>query len=638
MDSVIYLWGEFTDLGEKIIISVDTKKGNDSNRCHLLAYSTNAVSQNFFIESVALSVIKIFPIPWLKSSANSIIALSDNITTQCFDLCGKLNNALEGIGIAVCDLSACNFIIISESDVDTECVDAITKQLIPSNKNEENDSEYFEQVSKINNVIEASSLAWNHNKYFSEFQELIYRLCSLDNETLDRRYEGLQLAWLVFNTLRSDTALRNISETGAIKSAEDYASKNIRDIRYSDFKKSMDQLLSQIGDYNYNSQIWAILNFCAIMRDISMGEGEYKCPEEIQNDFIALYPIINDAMMSCEELYSVAPIQYSPWFSYSFLYIPYAKRYCFWDNLRQLLHEFFHYIPVKNRKKRNEWVLAATVRRIAISMNAEDNVAFQKFLYEYMIFNYERLNDDSLIYQDSMSFVSFARVILDSLDIESSFADFGLSTKQMELLPNAVQQSEYIQSYTYFLREVRSDISMMLLLNENCATPRMGMKEYITLMAKEKEWASLSADQVAYETILRFGFMIEWIKEKYSRDVNPMTIIDGMLENKENLESWQQVNLVNMQEYLKEYEKEIAFVGPLYKQLQSIVEEWTDDNNVCLKNIVRNNFWKQFLEVYDKYLSAEQENDQTAYIEADFGIRLLLTHLPQYEENLFGDV
>lgn len=591
-----------------------------NNQTHILTYCGNK-DRLTRILGQKLQLIEIWPIcetlvPQFNLCDN-LIVLQKAIIQKSYEECQRMNQELDEGAWLFCDLSSCCYIILS--------IESIEKKDIAKKcylfKEQKNDAVLTELIQQLETTLDNENNILTYNKNHYEYRRLIEKSYNLEAGILERQYEGLALAWLLLNTERSETALRNFRETGEINNFEEFGISSIRDMRFSLLKTNTERFLSQASSLNDQSQIWATLNITMYLLEIAMQSANN--PEE-SIDFMGLYPIINDNEQSQEELRTLTPIQYSPQFAYAFLCIPANLRYQFWSYLPQLLHEFFHYIPTDTREKRNTLLIHMLACFILGDTTNNEEV---NLLAKLLLHQYKRLGHVSLLYQDSMSFISTMRVVLNRVDIPQHLEIEGKPRSNVQNIPSNLKQIEYLVEYTYFLREVRSDISMIELLNVHGVV--MGLKEYIDLMVNQPKWAMLSAKEVAVETILRFGYMTEWIKRCVPG--NSRLIVNEVIDELDdtNSDPLLKQKYTNLKQYLEEYHNEIRKINYCKYEIDQLADIWRQDAH--LNGIKKSDFWKQFLNLYNC-----RKNDKSIYdindAEFDYGTKLMLMDLHSYKQ------
>ena len=346
---------------------------------------------------------------------------------------------------------------------------------------------------------------------------------------------------------------------------------------------------------------------------------------EVINDFMGLYPIIEDNDKK-QELRSFTPIQYTPKFSYAFLCIPSNMCYRFRGYLRQLLHEFFHYVPTKTREERNHILIHMCASFIAGNTASKEVV---EMIADFLDYHYRRLGHDSLLFQDSMSFISTMRVVLNRVNIQCFLENKVQDAFDYQNLPTKLAQINHLVAYTYFLREIRSDISMIELMNAQGVV--LGLKEYIQIMANEPDWATLPAKEASEESILRLGYMSEWIKQNIMDDIDldVQDIINQFISGTSDPILRQKYE--NMYQYINEYYNEMNIIECCRNELDNLVAKWRQDN--YLNKIKKSCFWKSFLKLYNFYTFEENQYscDEAQF---DYGMKLFLMSIPYYKKQL----
>jgi len=277
--------------------------------------------------------------------------------------------------------------------------------------------------------------------------------------------------------------------------------------------------------------------------------------KEFDKVFYGLYPILSK---DNAEIRSHIPMKYSSQFCYGFLLVPERIIKKFSDNIPAYLHEIFHYIPPVSRTSRNQVALELIAYSIlsewtnALSKKMTEN-AFSadkiRRVCDYYVMNLlgeligyivylEKKKYPSVIKRDMISMDSMNLAILQSEFIYSTsdqeFIDILLSTNLSKLpfsseehavlkiivddlardskligtLKNIwkYEADSYATTYNSLLRELRSDLNMVILLD-------MDLKTYIRTMIKELDFSTDNDKIVADSVILRFGFMTRFLAQ-----------------------------------------------------------------------------------------------------------------------------
>lgn len=603
------------------IVYPDNVQLDSISKKHILVYcgEQNNIFQ-YLNKGQKAWLIEILPIHDKISIPKNILfdlsELKDWFVNKSFEKCYDINKHLSEGMWAFCDLSSCCLIILSADKNLT-----IDVNLIGQSNKVEKDNNVIDKILELESTIEIENKILKFNKHHDEYQELIKKSCNLEPNIPSRHAEGILLAWLLLNTERSETALRNFGENGEINDSEEYTAAEVRDARFSILKEYVERFISQASSLEDQAQIWATLHFTMFLLELIMGDEQNS---DICDDFMGLYPII-DKNKQEEPLCSISPIQYSPQFTYAFLLIPSNLRYRFSDYFRQLLHEFFHYISTDTRDFRSVLLLRMFAYSILDKTASAEDV---ELLVQHLYSSYKKFGHNSLLFQDSMSLISTMRFVLNRENILDYMEKNDCPIHNRSTFPDKTKQLEYFVDYTFFLREIRSDISMIELLNSdgNC---NMGRREYIQLMANEPNWASLSVEDIATEPILRFGYMTNWIKENFpDEETNTEDIIDQLLNSTTDDKLKTKYN--NLKKYLEEYNvNKWKTISPCKDDLKELVDRWKE--NKYIDKIENSAFWQQFLKLFPHNHFDSNDYD-TSKAEFDYGIKLLLMALPTYRK------
>lgn len=550
--------------------------------------------------------------------------LQNQLLKDCVEQCQKTNETQPKGACLFCDVSACCYVLLAQDGVQGN---GLMKRTEYSPKEQNHKS--LADIDALRSMLERNESILKYNKHHREYLDLIEKAVNLETDIPERHNEGLAFAWLLANTERSETALRFWKSSGEINDFEEYDVKNVRDARFSLLKSFANRFMEQASTPSCKNLIWAVLNFTMFLLELAFYPKCFEPNTEKFDDFMGIYPTIDEDGKSYSTLNTVSPIQYSPQFAYTFLCIPTCLKYRFSGYLRQLLHEFFHYVQPDTRKARNHLILKLFGCWI-LSKNVNDKDV--KKLVEFLYYHYNRLGDESDLFQDSMSFITIMRVVLNRVDIEQYLNNQGFYVDSKDF-PSKSEQIERLLSYTFFFREVRSDISMIKLLNAaNSKNDLMGLSEYIRLMANETDWSSLSAEEAAIDSILRFGFMTHWL----SKDSDDPDRIRKEIEDQAKSYPSLEQEYMNLMDYLEEYEKERKIIESCDSDLRKLTAIWAEEDEF-LQRIMGNDpktpcsFWKDFISLYDKS-DFEQDDYSFETAKKDFGIMLLLLNLPYYKK------
>lgn len=578
-----------------------------------------------------LTIVDIAPIKHLalqeqdqneKNRGEGLIALAKWFGEQCIKECDKKKS--DDLWV-FCDISTCCYVALSKRN---------SLLTVFGDEEKNHDCLLNEYILLLEEEILARESTLGCNKNHLDFQQMIRRACELEAGIPERQYEGVSLAWLLFNTERSETALRYFQRSGEIYESEEFDTRNVRDARFMLLKEYTENFLNQASTCNDQGEIWAILHFTMFLLELAMYD---ETNAEVFNDFMGLYPVIGAEDRGKEALCTISPIQYTPQFTYAFLCIPADLRYRVGAIFCQLLHEFFHYIPTRTRPDRNKLFLqmlgSAILKKTGESQEVDS-------LTDFLLYQYNRLGHDTLLFQDSMSFISIMRVVLNRVDIPEYLRNQGFSVPDQSNFLSKPEQIELLWSYTFFLREVRSDISMIELLNVNTvgSQPLFGLQEYIRLMVNEPKWATLSAQEASIDSILRFGYMTQWIWENIEKSTqNIDTGIKNMIErigDEDSNDPLLKQKCDNLIQYLDEYKKEWGRISAYENDIRDLTQKWRNDKH--LLRIMNNPFCKDIVKLLER--SDFERNDyDLRKTQKDFLLKLLFLNLPQYREYCVTD-
>lgn len=616
----------------------DTIVHDFDGQSHILVYWGPAFNETVIMQDFQQYIIDdIQPISPIYSSSfydqinketsnvhNFLEYLEMQLLQYCAEQCQKANEAQPKGAWLFCDISACCYVLLAREGVQGNDLSE-KPEVSPREQRLESPS----GITALRNMLKRNENILRYNKHHCEYLNLIDKALDLETDIPERQNEGIAFAWLLANTERSETALRFLKSSGEINDFEEYDVKNVRDTRFSLLKSFANRFVEQASSPAYKNLIWALLNFTMFLLELAIHPNRSDANMEKFDDFMGMYPTIDEDGKNYSTLNTVSPIQYSPQFSYTFLCVPACLKYRFSGYLRQLLHEFFHYVQPDNRKARNHLILKLFGCWI-LSKDVNDKDVEE--LVEFLYYHYNRLGDESNLFQDSMSFITIMRVILNRVDIVQYLNTQGFYVDSKDF-PSKSEQIERLLSYTFFLREVRSDISMIKLLNAaNSKNDLMDLSEYIRLMANETDWSSLSAEEAAIDSILRFGFMTHWLLN----DEDDPDRIRKEIENQKKSYPALEQEYGNLMDYLEKYEKEKKIFESCDFELKAITSTWAEKDeflNEIIGNdlIVHRSFWKDFISLYENVdFDLDRYSFETA--QKDFGIMLLLLNLPYYKK------
>ena len=415
----------------------------------------------------------------------------------------------------------------------------------------------------------ADSYLVKRNSNHNEYKVLLDKMVCAKVGSNDRKMYMLLLCALLLRTILDESAARWVYESGDLKcesveNAPELASAY--DLR----KSSFDVFLEQASAASpYSDQIWSLFfitkTLLASIVGRSMKDAVSKKDianlerddEEVKrnrvetyNNFFGFVPYIGTRYA---EVMSYYPSHLAPDYCYGFMSIPWDERFKLWSYFPAYVHEFFHYIPPQGRKERNEKILHLAVYSVMNPLYAEMTES-RRTEYEKIVANIAEIIDNyrhglidirndyviekgnpSLVnnqnvenYRDTMKYNAIMHDLVRILDFEK-ICTKALENYQFKSLPDGelkriLAQAEwkqeclerwdedmtsYLATYSFAMREIRSDLSMCVLLD-------IGLEEYIELLANEPAFAESSGTWVADSTVLRFGFITRllYVKEQ----------------------------------------------------------------------------------------------------------------------------
>lgn len=408
----------------------------------------------------------------------------------------------------------------------------------------------------IENIEMVQNEIWNRfnkmyifaqNPHYDAYQKLFQDLMNLDVGGNDRTMYMLLLCSLMLRVILDETAVRWIYDSGDIKD-DNYIIANDQSNAYKRTMTAFKMFIEQVSaSAPYSDQIWSLFALTQVMLSSIVGRDTQTAKKReidmaVHNNFFGFVPYISS---SHTEVSSFYPSHLSPDYCFGFLAIPQTEQFKLWSFFPAFVHEFFHYIPPANRKQRNEKILFLSIYSAAIPLYSaikSENKEIYEYIVKKMAWQIDRYrcklamsrngmtsNDrdefESEVEhnRDTMKYLAIMRWLLPTIDFDSIYGQavkaainkFSPDSKLKEILIDQSIQAEcrnlwntdivnYIHSYTFAMREIRSDMFMCEMLN-------IDLYQYIELMAKEPAFAENDENFVADSTKLRFGFMTKYL-------------------------------------------------------------------------------------------------------------------------------
>ena len=402
------------------------------------------------------------------------------------------------------------------------------------------------------------------NANYAGYEALMKQLMEADVGSNDRKTYVLMLCALLLRTILDETSVRWIYESGDPKYESLEISTELTrayELRMAGFREFLNQ--ASIGS-PYSDQIWSLffitktLLSSIVGRDSETIENSRFDAEDLDeadllqeySNFFGFVPYIGNRY---QEVTSYYPSHIAPDYCYGFLSIPQKEEFRFWSYLPAYIHEFYHYIPPRGRKERNEKILHLAVYS-AMSPLLATMTQSRKAEYESIVAKFASSVDqlrDNLIdlrndrnyalkeyqtsetrqsvenYRDTMKYNAIMHDLVYLLDFEdlcteavNKFCSENVATKaESYSIPDRgywmqacsdrwdKNMTSYIATFSFAMREIRSDLSMCVILD-------MSLSEYIQVLADEPGFAESSKIWIADSSVLRFGFMTRLLYTK----------------------------------------------------------------------------------------------------------------------------
>lgn len=427
-----------------------------------------------------------------------------------------------------------------------------------------------ETISALSEQIKKrfySTYLIKRNANYTEYETLMKQLMEASVGSNDRKMYVLMLCALLLRTILDETSVRWVYESGDTKYEPLELSMELTracEIRMAGFREFLNQ--ASIGS-PYSDQIWSLffitktLLSSIVGRDSESVESNKDDAEDLDGaellqeycNFFGFVPYIRDHY---PEVTSYYPSHISPDYCYAFLSIPEKEQFKLWSYFLAYIHEFYHYIPPRGRKERNEKILHLAIYSVMIPL-FEVMTSKRKEEYEAIVAKIASSVDqlrENLIdlrndrnhalrdyqtsatrqsvenYRDTMKYNAIMQDLVYLLDFEdlcteavNEFCSENAAARaEFSSIPDRgywmqacsdrwdKNMTSYIATFSFAMREIRSDLSMCVILD-------MTLDDYIKVLADEPAFAESSKKWVADSSVLRFGFMTRllYTKEQY---------------------------------------------------------------------------------------------------------------------------
>ncbi len=519
--------------------------------------------------------------------------------------------------------------------------------MLNKNNNSFSEQELLKLSEQIVSLVNDRSHKYD-NYHYSFFRDIILRLIKRYPDNGEKQYVCITLASLLIRSMKNEFYTRNVYPHGDIHSEDRSCHIMFEaeyDSFIADLEKYIQQSSdkSNLSEENWSLYFLAeyIITELFFHQGYSISKSSEACTEwfpETQNNnpevilnkfykhFYGLFPIIDSGI---SEIKSYLPLKYSEEFCFGYIYYPTKYINTFVEQIPGFLHEICHYVPPVSRKKRNTVALRLLVYTL---INRWQNELYHKLskyswpreqiqkvcsvYFEFMMNYFEnKLNSklDSITGMglDSMNIFLLETDFFRSISPETLFdmlfsSEINLSSyssSEVEVIFNVIDNLKYdialqnilrepwenhaerlIVTYNILLRELRSDIYMVKLLDIN-------LEKYIELMAKETRFANNDVSVVGDATVYRLGLMTRYLWQINSKgQFYACTSFEEYLDWKTScisiinnlMVSPQIIN--NLIKYLDKYcdfamEQDIDYYTPQYhslleEELCDLINEW----------------------------------------------------------------
>lgn len=564
--------------------TLDDSSGNcDSGRVYL-------EGKNFFTPSKCLCYCISFPVELRASIAalsrptdNNYVALTERIAKkyeEVLDVWEKMLQKIAGLGedrlVVMKNLSFGDACIVCVPLVDENVenmVEHITATLTELSLKYASGSALDtpdETITTISEQIKKrfySTYLIKRNANYTEYETLMKQLMEASVGSNDRKMYVLMLCALLLRTILDEASVRWVYESGDTKYEPLELSMELTrayEICMAGFREFLNQASIRSP---YSDQIWSLffitktLLSSIVGRDSESIKRNSRDAENLDDaellqeycNFFGFVPYIGDRYA---EVTSYYPSHIAPDYCYGFFSIPRKEEFRFWSFFPAYIHEFYHYIPPRGRKERNEKILHLAVYSIMtplLEVMGQSRKAEYERIVARIASSVEQLRENLIDlrndrnhalsgsqtyatrqsvenYRDTMKYNAIMEDLVYLLDFEdlcteavNEFCSENVAAKaESSSIPDRgywmqkcadkwdKNMTGYIATFSFAMREIRSDLSMCVLLD-------MSLRNYIEVLAKEPGFAESSQTWVADSTVLRFGFMTRllYTKELY---------------------------------------------------------------------------------------------------------------------------
>ena len=509
-------------------------------------------------------------------------------------------------------------------------------------------------LKRKSQIIKSDRQFVRHNPMFNQYISMIRNIDNIKSDSIDRIQELSLFSSLILKDLVEETKLYWIYDSGDLRYEEpdkEYILKAQNSIYFEFFNLFCEQAQDE---HVYNDWIWSLV---FLTQKLLYVLNNCIDSDDDRINFYGFIPIIKNMKKENNEVISLFTRHISRKFCHGFLIIPTGSIYNILEHLPAYVHEFFHYIPPSDRPNRNKAILELVAHSIFFNLRKTLSVEtyklfFCEFCKEFIDFSkvYYRDFFDS----DSMEYIERLRVICLKFDFEKTYLtilhnlhgkiqynEFVIFMEMQELCVSKwlYSRTDYVNIFTLFFREIRSDIAMCTFFN-------IDLEHYIRMMANEPLFAHLNRKDCGHSTILRFGYMCRYLLKLKTEEIDNKTwifktkkIISQQIQHicEVDTAKYKEIkkHYMNLMEYLDEYcdiaietqdtlnDTKSSLIDEIIEEY-SLVHNWEKSNDLFSDN----EFVILVNELYQEYINEKGFENKLATI---CGVKILFRDLYAFE-------
>lgn len=453
----------------------------------------------------------------------------------------------------------------------------------------DNEQHSYDNFIKKSRCIKSDRQFVKHNPMFYKYLRTMSDLENIKCDSLDRKQELSLFSALVLKDLVEETHLYWIYDSGDLR----YENPEIAYILKSQnslYFEYFNLFCNQAKDGNkYNDWIWSLV---FLTQKLLYTLGNIPTAKIDNSNFYGFVPIIKNIKEENNEIVSLFTRHISRKFCHGFLIVPFGAIYSIIEHLPAFIHEFFHYIPPLNRPERNKAIFDLVIHSVLFDLRQilpkkiyED--FFNGFRDEIICLSKQYYDD--IFNADSMEYIEKLRILFLKLDFEIIYNSI---VETFQKKPHYDHRNvffelkerchskwlrstlDYVNIFTLFFREIRSDIAM-------CSFFEINLNNYIRILAYEPLFADMNKENCGDSTILRFGYMCNHL---YMSSPNASDNDDWLSKTKkiiyEQMKSLSESNVDKHLRIEKHYNNLIDYLDEYHK-----ISIELDDNEVKNKSI-----------------------------------------------------